>query len=37
MVHRNVLTLCGATCDAVTAEGIGASLEIAYGCQSLIQ
>lgn len=36
-VNPQVLTLCGATCDAVTAEGIGASLEIAYGCQSLIQ
>jgi hypothetical protein len=35
--NPQVLTLCGATCDAVTAEGIGSSLEIAYGCQSLIQ
>lgn len=32
-----LLTLCGATCEAVTAEGIGASLSIAYGCQSVIQ
>jgi hypothetical protein len=36
-VNPQVLTLCGTTCEAVTAEGIGASLEIAYGCQSLIQ
>jgi hypothetical protein len=35
--NPSLLTLCGATCDAVTAEGIGASLNIAYGCQSVIQ
>jgi hypothetical protein len=36
-VNPQVLTLCSATCEAVTMEGIGAALEIAYGCQSLIQ
>jgi hypothetical protein len=33
----SLLTLCGATCDAVTAEGLGAGLNIAYGCVSVIQ
>jgi hypothetical protein len=35
--NPGVLTLCGDTCDAVTAEGIGASVSIAYGCRSVIQ
>ncbi|HTV24682.1 MAG TPA: vWA domain-containing protein [Polyangiaceae bacterium] len=33
----SILRLCGSTCDAVTAEGIGASVSIAYGCSSVIQ
>lgn len=35
--NPTLLSLCSATCDAVTAEGIGASLNIAYGCESVIQ
>jgi hypothetical protein len=35
--NPGLLTLCSATCDAVTAEGVGANMEIAYGCSSVIR
>ncbi len=36
-LNPSLIHLCTATCDAVTAEGLGATLDIAYGCTSVIR
>jgi hypothetical protein len=33
----SLLHLCATTCEAVSAEGVGANMDIAYGCNSVIR